>query len=39
MPLRKHCNFLFNKGKTIFAERWDRDNYIDIIWQNIDKGR
>ncbi|KAK6027108.1 astacin, partial [Ostertagia ostertagi] len=20
-------------------ERWDRDNFIDIIWQNIDRGR
>ncbi|VDK48599.1 unnamed protein product [Anisakis simplex] len=24
--------------RKFVIERWDRDNYIDIIWQNIDKG-
>lgn len=26
-------------GHWLFSERWDRDNYIDIIWQNIDRGK
>ncbi|KAK6042078.1 shTK domain protein [Cooperia oncophora] len=31
------CQFFPDKYHQNFTERWDRDNFIDIIWQNIDR--
>lgn len=35
---KSYLNFKSILQVNFFLERWDRDNFIDIIWQNIDRG-